>query len=398
MVAHGAALLAALSLSLLDPRPSAAQAPPPRPPLGGSADTNDAAAYLALGAELLVRDPSAARSAFWWAARIDPSAAAATYGLARAIVLASTDATRAVFDGPREDATRQLIRMSDSLDARAQGLDPFLFRAYDRLLLIYYVARRNGINDLSVAQGALERILGDMDAEVQGWYQYSTGRMPEALARYADALRRARDPAAIHRRRGEIYAMLRQPDSAVVELRTALAILRKAESGATSWYEPKAMLEQQIGLLYERGGRLADARAAYGRALIEDLAFHPAHVRLAAMALAAGDTVAAANEFVLAAELAPTDAVVRYQCGYGLIVARRQAEAAEQLRAAVALEPWYAEPRLLLARLADDNELTTEAVTGYREFLARATTRHPQRLAVQRRLATLSAAAPTPSY
>ena len=168
-----------------------------------------------------------------------------------------------------------------------------LFRAYDRLLLIYCVARRNGINDLSVAQDALEQILGDKDAEVQGWYQYSTGRMPEALARYADAP-------------------------------------------------------------------------------IEDLAFHPAHVRLAAMALAAGDTVAAADEFVLAAELAPTDAVVRYQCGCGLIVARRQAEAAEQLRAAVALEPWYAEPRLRLARLADDNELTTEAVTGYREFLARA--------------------------
>ena len=105
MVAHGAALLAALSLSLLDPRPSAAQAPPPRPPLVGSADTNDVVAYLALGAELLVRDPSAQR-AFWWAARIDPSSAAATYGLARAILLASTEATRAVFDGPREDATR----------------------------------------------------------------------------------------------------------------------------------------------------------------------------------------------------------------------------------------------------------------------------------------------------
>ena len=33
---------------------------------------------------------------------------------------------------------------------------PSSFRAYDRLLLIYYVARRNGINDLSVAQGALD--------------------------------------------------------------------------------------------------------------------------------------------------------------------------------------------------------------------------------------------------
>ena len=63
-----------------------------------------------------------------------------------------------------------------------------LFRAYDRLLLIYCVARRNGINDLSVAQDALEQILGDKDAEVQGWYQYSTGRMPEALARSAEIL------------------------------------------------------------------------------------------------------------------------------------------------------------------------------------------------------------------
>ncbi|MBI2795446.1 MAG: hypothetical protein HYX65_01945 [Gemmatimonadetes bacterium] len=372
--------------------PDPALVMPPRPMVGGNADSNDARAYVELATELIVKEPLAAANAFHWAQRLDPSSAAALYGRAVATILADDELVRARFEGARSDKARAAFRLADSLDARARLLDPFLHRVHDKLFLISYVARRNHIGNLGQALGAIESALGDMEPAVQGWYFYSTEQWKEALQRYADALRRGDDLAFILQRRAEIFQYTRQYDSAFQQLRQAIAEHEKREKSRVVWiYAPKALLEHQSGLLLERTGRAAEAREAYGRALLEDISYAPAHVRLAALALQAADTVAAAGEFVLAAQAAPLDAFRRYQCAYGLVLARKPADAIEHLRAAIALEPWFADPRFLLAKLADDGERYDEAVVQYRAFLERARERDPQRGFASRRLATLSA-------
>ena len=388
-----AGLLATMALPAVraqDAPPAVAM--PPRPMVGGGADSNDARSFIELATELLVKDPGGAARAFHWAQRLDPSSAAALYGRAVAMILADDELLRARFEGARSDRVKSAFRLADSLNARARLLDPFLHRVHDKLLLIFYVARRNHIGDLGQALGAIERALGSMEPEIQGWYFYSTEQWREALQRYADAVGRSDDPAFVYQRRAEIFQYSGQLDSALQQLGLAIAELTRRERARVVWlYAPKALLEHQTGLLMERAGRPADARDAYARALLEDISYAPAHVRLAALALQANDTAAAANEFVLAAQAAPVDAFRRYQCAYGLMLARRRPEAMEQLRAAIALEPWYADPRLLLARLADESERYDEALEQYNAFLDRARERDPQRAAVSRRASILSA-------
>jgi len=64
-------------------------------------------------------------------------------------------------------------------------------------------------------------------------------------------------------------------------------------------------------VLLEQHDRVSEAREAYGRALQEDIAFYPAHVRLGLLALNAKDTSTAISELDLAAQVAGTEPYVR---------------------------------------------------------------------------------------
>jgi Tfp pilus assembly protein PilF len=130
------------------------------------------------------------------------------------------------------------------------------------------------------------------------------------------------------------------------------------------------MLEYSIGRVRETQGNDQGARDAYGRALVENLAFYPGHTALARLAMAAGDTVTALKEYDLAVQLAPDRADIRYV--YGVLLMTRQAfeEAAEQFRLAVEADPYFVKPYFPLAYLREGQGKDSLAIAYYTQFIA----------------------------
>ena len=92
------------------------------------------------------------------------------------------------------------------------------------------------------------------------------------------------------------------------------ALLEKArqhdEKELVHVYESKAFYEYAIGRLELARGNQQPAREAFERALIEDLAYGPAHVWLATLSDPSGDTASAMASYAQALDLAPMDPVI----------------------------------------------------------------------------------------
>ncbi|HEX4627990.1 MAG TPA: tetratricopeptide repeat protein, partial [Gemmatimonadales bacterium] len=234
----------------------------------------------------------------------------------------------------------------------------------------------------------------DARERVRARMAISESRVPEALELYRKALpMEPDDQAGIHIERARAFHMLGNNDSTRAELSHALDQLRKKDQKALVYvYESKALLEQCIGLTYETKGQFEPAREAYGRALQEDLSYYPAHVRLGAVALAAGDTASALSEMDLAVQLKGDDPWVRARYGFTLAQTNRPAAAVEQLHKAVELEPFYPGPYYLLGRVAELTGKSAEAAEDYRGYLAHASSRDARVDDVKQRLAALTAA------
>ena len=142
---------------------------------------------------------------------------------------------------------------------------------------------------------------------------------------------------------------------------------QKDEKKLVVLYDSKAMAEFSIATLLEGAGQQEKAKEAYGRALQEDLAYYPAHMRLGLLALSQGDTAAAVSELAMAAELAATDPFVRYMNGWVLGKAKRPKEAVAELTKATELEPYYALPNLVLGA---QYEVAGEGARGDRRIRA----------------------------
>jgi Flp pilus assembly protein TadD len=143
--------------------------------------------------------------------------------------------------------------------------------------------------------------------------------------------------------------------------------------------------------VYEKMGRDSAAQEAYGRALQEDLAFAPAHEALSTLALARGDTTTAVSEMALAVELNPTDAKLRMDYGLILVLTRKPQEGVAELLRATELEPLFAAPRLMLARLYDASGMHVEALEHFRGFLERAPADDPAVADARARVTALAA-------
>jgi Tfp pilus assembly protein PilF len=156
-------------------------------------------------------------------------------------------------------------------------------------------------------------------------------------------------------------------------------------------YQSKALMEHSLGAVYEKMGNAAAAQEAYGRALQEDLSFAPAHRALSALAMARGDTATAVSELALAVELSPDDAALRVKYGLMLVRTRQAQEAVGEFKRAAELEPYYAEPHLMLARLYDSSGMAQEALDGYRAYVARAARDDAGYANAQERIASLDA-------
>jgi tetratricopeptide (TPR) repeat protein len=397
-------------------------AAPARPKLDPGADTNSAQANYAYGMKMIDEIPEESVRAFYWASRIDPSSGDAMYALwtAKLITMSDTQLDAYLERGQAKRTPGQLTL--DSLIYRAYEVNPFLFSSIDGAL-----KRRTLETDASrivprlTPEQRLEFVARRMrEAENHPELAYSEGRFQAALDAYAFQLYASRlfgempakkNPSAkekryaemvkvglayaradMHAKRARIFFRLHQLDSASTEMTDALSAMEAQDSGvAQLLYLSKAIFDQSLGMIYEHDRRFDLAREAYGRALQEDLSYYPAHSHLAQLELELGDTTSALSEMDLAVQLAPGDPALRYRYAEVLVRARRDADAAQQLRTAIALDPFYGSPHLLLATIGDLEEYQSDAVAEYQRYLALATRNDPQLPRVKTRLAKLTA-------
>ena len=395
--------LVPLALAVLLAAPAAAQRPrvhaaPARPALVAGADTNSANAYYIYGSQNLERDPQRAAAAFYWAYRLNPRMADALYG--RRVALLLTDRSRLLryMEGNRGTIRSPEIQAIDSLQLRALTIDPFLVQKFDKTLLTAWLTEslsremsRAGETNPALASHLIQTWLNSStgDPFMKAWFAYAEGRYPQALGEYERALRRARNKSRLRTDVGRLHYLSGTMEQALQHLSQAVQEMKQEDEREIVYlYESKALLEQSVGAVHEKQGNVAAAREAYGRALTEDLSYYPAHMRLGWLALAAGDTASALSELALAAEVAANDGYVHYEHGVLLAVAKKYEEAVAALKKSIELEPYFAGPHFVLARIHDGSGMP-EAVQNYRDYLARTPQDDPQRRPVERRLAEL---------
>lgn len=385
-------------LLLLAAVPAPAQrreAVPRRPRLPMDADSNAAAAYFRLGQDLLERQPALAADAFYWAAQIDPRRADALYGRYAALLM--SEPRRLVLYNQGDARTRrhpEVVRM-DSLYYRALRMDPFLQPQFDRELIRLYVLTllsRPGddATQRSLAQFYTANIMRGLPPMMRGRVLAGEGKLPLALREYDEALRERRGRGSeslrvIRHERGRLFALAGNDSMALVELGHAVQAGEEEEAGdeLVWFYENKAVLEHSRGIVHERRGDRAAAREAYARALTEDLSYHPAHLRLGALALMDGDTATAVAELGLAAETGGGEPAVRYAYGTLLAALRRLPEAEAELTAVTESAPYFADAWFLLGLVRDWRGEGAGSAAAYRAFLQRARRDDPRRAQVE---------------
>jgi Tfp pilus assembly protein PilF len=350
---------------------------PDRPGLSAAADSNDWEAYYDHGVEWLNnREHGRAEAAFYWSSRLNPRRAEPLF--ARWAIAWARDVQRfARYLGhdPAKPLPPELAQI-DSLRYRALLRNPLVFQG---LIMAAY-------------QELPGRWRGD--AWTHAWLAYGTLDFNEALASFARAL--SRDPkrfGEVRYMRATTYVAMGQLDSAAVELGELVDTLRRRdEEQLTRVYESKALVQYAVGLLQAGRRNYSAARAAFESSLVENLSFYPAHIALGQLAVERREPDVALQEFERAAAGGANDPIARYEYGVALIRAGRASEGAAELRAAVALEPYYADPYFWLgeALLAQDD--SSAALRAFQSYTARAAARAPQLGTARQRLTVLGAA------
>lgn len=366
----------------------------PRPRLGPGADTASAAAYHVRGVEILRRDPDAAALHFQWASRLAPDRSEPLQGWRAALLIRNLGSlSQLLYSSGRETP---VSRMADSLFYEGMLRSPFAYRQFDAevreafLELFQEEMGQAGYNR-GQARMDLEAAFREGDPELRAWDHYVRREWDQALTDYAAALKAAKGDSKgqIHVERAHVFGVSGRLGPARDEMAAALAAFQAEdakEDELRPFYLSKAMYQYVIGALWEVEGNVAEARASYGQAVVEDMSFHPAHVSLARLALAGGDTALAASEYRMAAELRPADAVLRVQYASFLAATGETEPAIEQLRAAIDINPWWASPHRSLGALCEKTQQYQAAFDAYSGFLARAAADDPDRPAtVERR-------------
>lgn len=363
--------------------------PIPRPKLRDVTDTNDAQAYFDAGLREFKSNANAAADAFYWAGRLNPGWADPLY--ARRVALLSSKQTllNAIMTNNRRD--RPELRSLDSLLARAYMMNPFLYRRLDKQLFLNYLTNGDRHAQVELTY-EINVAINQSPPAIQAWFAYSQGNFDRALHHYARAIEVARETADLHLERARILGMRNEVEPAVAEFQLALAEMRqKDEKKLVVLYDSKAMAEFSIATLLEGAGQPDKAKEAYGRALQEDLAYYPAHMRLGLLAMGQGDTATAVSELAMAAELAATDPFVHYLNGWVLGKAKHAKESVAELTKAIELEPYFALPNLVLGTQYEALEKAPEAMAAYERFLKLASANDTQRQFASTRLEDLKA-------
>jgi tetratricopeptide (TPR) repeat protein len=397
-------LLALLGLAAAPAHAQRAGDVPRRPRLAAEADSNDARAYMQLAEERLADHPRDAADAFYWAYQLEPSSAGALYGRYAALLTSNPQRLVDYWNGERRVVRSRDVLAIDSLYFRALTMNPFLHRVHEnQVFRVYmYTIARQGFDRAggvgSVSEGdVMGWIHSFMQHRASSWLlaeeAYASGRLPDALRHYGDAIEDARrgrswlraDRARLHAHMGNNPGALADFTQAIQDMRT------EDERNLVYLYQSKALLEHSLGSLHERMGDQDAAREAYGRALTEDLAFYPAHVRLGMLALAAGDTTTALGELDLAAQAGEPHVVYTY----GAVLAQlgRLDDAAQQLERVMGMTPHWADPYFVMGAVRDGQGDVPRARAAYEGFLARAARGHRRRATAEARVADLQVGA-----
>ncbi|HUO52718.1 MAG TPA: hypothetical protein VMT93_09370 [Gemmatimonadaceae bacterium] len=366
---------------------------PKRPNVG---DKNDPDAYYRWGVSQMQTYPEDAADAFYWATRLDPGNADAFYARWVALYLADPDLLVLHWQNDSKAMSSKDVLRIDSLQLRALELNPFLYRRYERVMWQHVIEQVVKRGDPTVDQAelmdAVREYTSKGDAATQAVIAYSQANFPRALEEWATAMTGFKYKAGVHAERGRIFYLLAGYDSAAAEFQAATAEERSADKNyLIAVYDSKAVNEQSLGIIRERQGASDAAREAYGRALQEDLSYAPAHMALANLDLAKADTAGALSEMDIASQVAPNDGWVAFFYGKTLLFAGHDAESLEQLKRAVKLEPYWAEPHVFMAAIYDNANYTAEAMAEYRTFLDLAPQRDNRVARVKARLAKMSA-------
>ena len=339
--------------------PLSAQAPPDLP---GNADPNDWESYFDMGDRLFQRNPRQAMAAFEWASRLDPTRAEPLLGRWATFFALDQGTWMAYLERDQEILDRPQVIRNDSLWQRAYVRNPFAHRGLESALYAM-LGRRLMWDDAAAA-----------------FVNYGQGDFRDAVQQFGRIIRgNPERTLALRHYRALSWVGAGQVDSAMVEIQSLLTALRRRDQQRVAYfYESKATWEYALGLLHETSGDGAGAREAFQRSLEEDLAWYPARIGLARLAVAERNAAEAVDHLAQAAEIAPWDAVVRYEHGNALYAAGRMDEAAAEYRTAMDLEPFWADVPLRLGLAYDNLGQPQRALAMYRLYLERAPRRQSQ--------------------
>ena len=352
----------------------------PRPRLPARTDTNSAASYYRWGTRLAVPTDTAEMSLFW-ASRLDPSWAEPLFArflnMLRALqsdVFETYSRTWSRRSAERVTLTPRQIHVIDSLQHLAWQRNPFM------------------ISDLEFRGSAPPGRLGDPMRD--GWLAFAGKRFAVAESLFRVGLQKHPEAAELRFYRARALFYLGRFDDVVAELQAARdTVSHGVEQHLTVIVPSVEMFDFAIGIARVQQDDFPAARAAFERALTQNLAFYWAHTRLAGSALALNDTATALTELDMAIQLEGHDPVLRLYRAVVLKSVRRFAEAEQDLRQAIALDPYYAEPYYWLGVSAQLLGDTATAVENYRQFLRRSPQDAPERLNAMRGISALGAMA-----
>lgn len=368
---------------------------PPRPVIDAGADTNNPRSYVVWATGQLRRRPEQAAAAFYWATRLEPNYAEAFYGLHVARLLANTSILIGWVEGDRGTLSSPGVRAIDSLRYRAQAVDPFFREDLDDVLVEFYyvevIIRENPTLSRTEVQYEIRNLLDrSRDPYTRAWLAATRGNYREALRIWADLARNRPRNYTLRTVRARAFMQLGNADSAVTELRAAITAARAADT-TRMWhvYDSKEALEFSLGWIQEQRRDTAGAREAYQRALVENLGFWPAHVRLGLLAMAARDTATAFREMRAALDIREDDYNARLMMGFLAGTNRRFDEAVLHLTRAAEIEPFAAAPWDIIGQIQDAAGRRAEAIAAYERFLRLASRNDSSRPPVEGRLAVL---------
>ena len=382
---------------LLLSRPAAAQEPEERPELPRGADPASAQAYYDEGVTVLRRDPRRAEVLFRWASRLDPEWAEPYEGRRAALMIAQQRNLPEYFRVSRRVSA---FRLADSLRAQASMRNPLQLRPFEGEVVQAAVrATARALDPTETLDPTeLEFMIEQSyrgNLEMRAMLAYSNNELPYALELYGEAVERGDSISRgfLLSDRAHVLAAAGRYEEARAEYDSALAALRKLDEEIIYVYLSKALQLYSMGLMAELLENPKQARDDYNRALEEDLSFHPAHVALARLSLAEGDTTSALFSYRMAADLAPDDPTIRMKVAGLLVATGDPAGAQGEVEAAIAANPYYAPPRLVLGALAERGGRTADAIAEYERYLELAPRSERNRAPIQNRVAALKAAA-----